>query len=145
MALYDEDFNVQRQMLCWGMFGAWVARSYEGAVDNVVEPLRSYVSLIRTLEEAREKADASESSSSSAQPAPPPQLAFNSPARICKEQAESAMRLFYWGAIHGDDDSRPMSRDNARRALEFYILFGHVVLKKRSYKFQASEKRAVAS
>ncbi len=146
MALYDEEFNVQRQMLCWGMFSAWVARSYPGNLDTLAEPLRSYVVLIRALEEARERGDV----------APPPEgsvvasaaetatLAFNSPGRPTRDQSEFAMRLFYWGAVHDDDASRPVSREHARRALELYLMFGHVVLRKRSYKFQAATKRGRA-
>ncbi len=135
--VYDRAFDVARQLLSWGIFAAWVSRNASPEdVEEAPEPLRSYMIALRHSEESR----FGKPKDAAAAPADPAlSLAFNTARKISAEQQEHAMRVFYWAAVHEDDDTRPINKDHARRILDIYVTAcGTVILKKRAYNFQAS-------
>jgi hypothetical protein len=133
-SLYDADFNVQRLMLCWGMLAAVLSSTTDDRVaSDMPEPIRSYVNLVRAFESMREGGSETAASLCAA-------LRYNTSAKLTPEQSANALTLFYWAAIHEDDGSRPISLDTARRALQMYVPLGHVVLRKRAYRFSTATK-----
>ena len=130
--IYDAGFNVQRLMICWGMLAASLSRSLDD-VTNVPEPLHSYIRLVRGFECMRDShgsdaVDATDLAKS---------LTYNVAPKLTPSQAGNALTLFYWAAVHEDDASRDLPKDVARRALEMYVPFGHVILRKRAYRFNS--------
>ena len=138
LGLYDNDFNVQRLMLCWGMLAAVMTRGrQDDAADtslHLPEPLRSYVRALAAFETMRSHESEDDASSASA-PDLAKVLSYNTSAKLTPEQCTSALALFYWAAVHEDDSTRPITREVARRSLQMYIPLGHVVLRKRAYRF----------
>lgn len=130
--IYDAGFNVQRLMICWGMLAASLSRVVDD-ITHLPEPLQSYVRLVRGFERMREShgsdaVDAVDLTKS---------LTYNVAPKMTVPQASNALTLFYWAAVHEDDATRAIPKDVARRALEMYIPFGHVILRKRAYRFSS--------
>lgn len=132
-ALYDDKFDVQRIMLCWGMLGAWISTAPGLDPKTLSEPLQSYVRVFRAFESMRHGEIKAVD--------PTKTLKYNCAAKLTAEQTRQALCLFYWAAIHADDETLPVPRSYFRRALELYTSFGHVVLMKRTYNFRDDKKR----
>jgi len=129
--LYDQHFEVPRQLLTWGFFAARVNQAITPEQrGRVCEPLRSYIKALVEAEAIRTQ-----------QVSGIAPLEFNTAPKLSPAQTAHAMAVFYWACIHADDDSRPISQDDARRVLDMYLAHGDVVLKKRAYTFTAAPKR----
>jgi hypothetical protein len=132
--MYDTTFNVQRLMLCWGMLAACASRTLpdDACITDVPEPLQSYIRLVREFEHMREcLTDVADAPAVDVVKT----MTYNSAPKLSAAQSASALTLFYWAAVHDDDGTRAVPRSVARRALEMYIPFGHVILRKRAYRF----------
>jgi hypothetical protein len=140
--VYDEDMSVARTMMSWGALAAWTARNWFAggdsipppAFEEVCEPLASYVRALFGVNSARAGAEVATLSDVS--------LCFNSPAKMTAAQVAHANALFYWCAVHKDEDTLAVPRHVAKEILEMYLRFGHVVLRKRAYQFH--KKRSLA-
>ena len=132
--VYDGDLNVSRSMMSWGALGACLARRMgsEVLLEEVCEPLASYVAGVQRVQSRRN------CSGVAAGRAAGITLAWNTPQKISKEQAAHAAALFYWAAVHTHAPTRPVPAHIARAALELYVRFGHVLLRKRAYQFHTS-------
>ena len=130
--IYDAGFNVQRLMICWGMLAASLSRNMDD-ISDVPEPLCSYIRLIRGFECMRDSrgSDAVDAADLTKL------LTYNVAPKLTAAQACNALTLFYWAAVHEDDATRALPKDVARRALEMYVPFGHVILRKRAYRFNS--------
>lgn len=160
-SVYDSAMNVPRDMLCWGMYAAWVERGLAAGEDGgagmlsaeapltdaapaalsprtqLCEPLQSYVSTLREFTAKRTQASGSVGQHQNVLSA---QLKYNSASKPSRTQQAQALALYYWAAVHADEASMPISREAARQALELYLMFGHVVLRKRAYQFQQERR-----
>jgi hypothetical protein len=132
-AMYDAEYHVQRTFLTWPMFAALVACKSRRPAAQFPEPLASYVRAVRAAAAARKQAQSDAHASS--------QLAFNCAPECTRAQCWHAITLYYWAVLHVDDATLPAPREALRRALEMYLAFGTVVLRKRAYAFK--HKKAV--
>lgn len=124
--VYDSAMNVPRTMMFWGVLAGWMLKrtSPEEGYLDVCEPLKSYMTSL----DAYFAAEAV------------PALTYNTCAKLTAEQADHAMRVFYWCALHPDDGSRPFAVEAGRRVLEMYLGAGHAILKKRAYRFRNTKR-----
>lgn len=126
-SIYTSDFQVQRQMLFWGMLAGCMGRAASG--DTLLcEPLQSYVSALEAVKDYRRRHRSIEGCDVTPR--------FNVAARLSPSQEAHAMALYYWACIH----STPPSEADASLyciALRMYTMFGHVIVRKRGYEFHA--------
>jgi len=138
--VYDAECGVPRAMMSWGAFAAWIAKDWLGAVGlapdvgGVCEPLASYVAAILAVQVGRNGRGGVDLS--------PPAILFNSPQKATLLQITHALAMFYWAAVHADPLTQVLEKSAAKRALEMYLRFGLVVLRKRAYQFHGAGKRA---
>ena len=136
--VYTVDFQVHRCMLHWSMLAGF--RSHQPASGPVAEPLKSYVETLAAVKAHRKltgRVDDFRQASAV--------LKFNTPARLTSAQHKQALSIFYWASVC---DSRPLSeadRNLFHRALNMYLHFGFVVLRKRSYEFRGNGKKKQAA
>jgi len=142
--VYDADMNVCRAMVSWATLAAVLAQDWtrqgtaaDPTVENVCEPLASYIHATCDVQarrmHPRKRAAAGREDMRGA-----PSLTYNSPQRITDGQAAHAMAVYYWTAVYADEASRPFQAIHGKRVLEAYLRFGHILLKKRSYKFRGT-------
>lgn len=143
--VYNDDMNVPRSMMSWGMLAAWLAKGSPNGrgfshshrpfdLNTICEPLASYMKGVLEIQERR-------NSGCDEDAAPTLLLQWNSPQKMTSEQCGHAAALFYWCAMHKDDASRPLSKAVCKRSLELYLRFGYVFLRKRAYQFHSGKRR----
>jgi hypothetical protein len=143
--VYNDDMNVPRSMMSWGMLAAWLAKgsptsrgfshSYRPFdLNTICEPLASYMKGVLEIQERR-------NSGCDEDAEPVLLLQWNSPQKMTSEQCGHAAALFYWCAMHKDDASRPLPKSVCKRSLELYLRFGYVFLRKRAYQFHSGKRR----
>ena len=132
-AMYDSEYHVQRTFLTWPMFAALVACKSRQPASQFSEPLASYVYAVRAAAVAREQLDPDSHPKSGSETR---HLAFNCAPECTPAQCWHAITLYYWAVLHVDDATLPAPREALRRALEMYLAFGTVVLRKRAYAFK---------
>jgi hypothetical protein len=133
---YDPAFDVPRQLLSWGFLAAWVQKnSTQEEVDRAPEPLKSYMKALGA-------SMASRFATEDGSPHAMHHLEYNTAPKMTPAQYDHALRVFYWAAIHADDETRPITKNDARHILDVYLTCGTVFLKKRAYNFQGVGKRA---
>ena len=141
--VYDTDANVPRSMMSWGAFAAWLAKDRPSGLhavpdlDMVCEPLASYIRAVLGIQGMRNGAVGAAAAVVDTKPL----LQYNSPQKMSPEQCAHGAALFYWCAIHRDDDTRAMPKITCKRSLELYLRFGYVFLRKRVYHFHSGKRR----
>lgn len=126
--VYDHDMNVPRSMMSWGALGARMAKAGGPLPADTCEPLKSYIHGVITVQSSRNRQGGAVASTDAL-------LQWNMPQRMSKEQVAHAAALYYWAAIYVADKA-PLAAGVARQALELYLRFGAVVLRKRAYQFK---------
>lgn len=126
--VYDQDMNVPRSMMSWGALGARMAKTGGSLPAGTCEPLKSYIHGVIAVQSSRNK-------QSGVGGTPDALLQWNMPQKMSKEQVAHAAALYYWAAIYVGDEA-PLAAAVARQALELYLRFGAVVLRKRAYQFK---------
>jgi hypothetical protein len=101
--------------------------------NQYCEPLNSYVQACQRVLQAR----ATHQPITAADAA----LPFNSPAQMTEAQQQHALVLFYWSFIHADAATQPAPQSMFLRALEMYLAFGYVIVRKRTYEFHNETKK----
>ncbi len=132
-AMYDSEYHVQRTFLTWPMFAALVACKSRRPASQFSEPLASYVDAVRAAAVAREQLDPDSHPKSGSETR---HLSYNCAPECTPAQCWHAITLYYWAVLHVDDATLPAPREALRRALEMYLAFGTVVLRKRAYAFK---------
>lgn len=131
---YTDDFQIQRPMLFWGMLAGC---QDETEADKFCEPLKSYVNTLKAVKAHRRETGGIESFDRVKEC-----LKYNIAAKPSIQQQQHATTLFYWACIHGRP---PVDKDHYRHALNMYLMFGYVMVRKRSYEFHVVEKRSKLS
>jgi hypothetical protein len=131
------------------MTAARVADTYEPVKDlPLVQPLEWYIRQAHSAEKAMTQATIrcmqgtlhghtriTELLADFVDTHPPPL-----PQEITEEQARHAHALTYWGRIHNDPLTAPANPESCVRALEMYLRFGFVMMRKRTYVFKKDRK-----
>jgi hypothetical protein len=135
-SLYKSDMDVPRAMMSWSAIASFMVREWlhDDATEEIpfffdavgtCEPLASYVSAVL----------ASASTPGSAR------LKYNVPFKPSTSQVHHALELFYWCALHKDEDTIPCAHGHLLKSLELYLRFGLVVTVKRAYHFHVAKPK----
>jgi hypothetical protein len=126
-------------MISWGAFAACLAKGVSKQIkpSAVCEPLASYVRGVVRVQRQRNGFLTEDDDGQASH-----LVTYNSPQKMTPVQCEHSAAMYYWAGIHSDDGTRVISRLHAKRSLEMYLRFGHVLLRKRAYKFHGTKKRS---
>lgn len=122
--LYDANFHIERLKLKWMMFASSVVQS-AGDIkpDALSEPIASYAKAFQAARRGDKTL---------------PPLKFNTASKLTAEQAQHALCVFYWTAVHAHAGTRPLAIKEGRAILDMYAMQGHVLLFKRNYTFHGT-------
>ena len=133
--LYTTDLQVHRCMLHWSMLAGCRAVHGKDAVP-VTEPLKSYVDTLAAVKTHRGATGRVDTFSLEQVHAT---LRYNVASELTAAQRQQAISFFYWATFQPSLSEH--TRGLLRRALNMYLYFGFVVLRKRAYEFRGKGKK----
>jgi len=147
--IYTSDLQVHRCMLHWSMLaGCRAAQEQSRAqsqaqdlhmtppcpVRHGTEPLQSYLDALAAVKAHRRETGRVDTFSGVEAV-----LRYNAAVEVTAAQRRQAISLFYWATLQYDVPEE--TRALLRRALNMYLHFGFVVLRKRAYEFRGKGKK----
>ena len=143
--LYTSDLQVHRCMLHWSMLAGCRAAQEQSQVQDLhmkppcparhgTEPLQSYLDALAAVKAHRRETGRVDTFSGVEAV-----LRYNAAVAVTAAQRQQAISLFYWATLQYDVSEE--TRALLRRALNMYLHFGFVVLRKRAYEFRGKGKK----
>ena len=130
--VYTTDFQVHRCMLHWSMLAGCRTHAPDNA-NITTEPLKSYIEALSAVKSHRKVMGRVDDFTRAAEV-----LKYNTAARLTPAQFKQALTIFYWASLVPQSEAE---RQVFRRALNMYLHFGFVILRKRSYEFRGNGKK----